>query len=169
MFKKTVLLLSLSSAIISCGVANAEDTVSKDMQVTLTVLKACTLSTNPLKFANAYSNAGAQEANTTATVTCTKDTGYYLTASSANSYNMMGSTAVGSTGKSTSSSIAYTLAATMDGDTTRQDLTTASTDVASTGTGSAQTVTLYGDVTASALQNAPAGDYSDTVTLTVNY
>lgn len=169
MFKKTLLLVSLSSTVLFSGMANAvvTQTDPQDMQVTLQVLKACTLSTGNLDFNSVTSDSGAQEQTTTANVTCTKNTDYFITATSANNFTMKPVST--STGTTNTSVIPYTISAKTATEDSRQDLTANGAKARGTGTGSNESVTIYGDVTASALQNAAEGDYADKVTLTVNY
>lgn len=52
-------------------------------------------------------------------------------------------------------------------DAARANLWTTATLVAGTGTGTAQTINVYGRI--AALQNVPAGAYADVVVATVNF
>ena len=66
--------------------------------------------------------------------------------------------------KDTSETVAYNLYS--DANRTSDLATTA---ISGSGSGSAQVIPIYGKVAADALAQAPAGDYADTVTLTVTY
>lgn len=154
----TALTLTAISILFSSATF-AEDstqTAPADMHVKLTVEKSCQISVADMDFGSHASDSGDIKVSAEAAVTCTKGTSYNLTSESGRAYAMKN--------KDASETVAYNLY----GDPSRtSDLST--TAITGTGNGSVQTIPIYGKVAADALAQAPAGDYTDTVTLTVNY
>lgn len=153
---KIVFIMTVASMLSASAFA---DTKQANMEVSLTVLKACRLSTNDLNFGSHMSSEGALEETSTASVVCTKKTPYQLSATSANSFNMKQ--------KNGSDEVAYTLSATTSAG--KQTLSTANTFASGVGTGDVEEVRMTGNVTSGALQAASAGTYTDTVVLSVSY
>ena len=159
MLKKTLLLISLSSALGFTSASYASDSTyteqaTANMNVSLTVLKACSITANDMNFGKQYSNAGDLSVQTTASVICTKNTPYNVSSDSSHDYEMS---------DTNGDKIAYSLFADQAAST---PFTTGTTG---TGTGVAQNINIYGKVATAALQVAPAGDYNDTVLLKVDY
>jgi spore coat protein U-like protein len=129
--------------------------------LTVTIVAACTISANPLSFGN-YSGA-VLDSTTTLSVTCTDTTPYNVglsagTATGATVTNRMMTGPGGAT-------LDYSLSSNST-HTTNWGNSTGSW-VGGTGTGSAQTLTVYGQVPAN--QHDVSGTYTDTIIATVNY
>ena len=117
--------------------------------------------TNIRKSTSVTGSTSAADTSTTVPVICTND-------ASASVTGALGSNAVGSARKMVSGSnlLTYELYA----DSARTTVLDASTGaIAYTGTGSTETVTIYGRVAASDIALAKKGNYSDTVALTITY
>lgn len=166
MFKKTLLLISLSSTVMFSGMANATAPNQANMHVKLTVEAACTINIGDMDFGQSFSNADHADATAKGKVTCTNGTAYSVSATSQSGFVMSG---VSSTSSNLSSSdkVAYTLYS--DPNHTNSLNTSGAKTESRTGIGTAQDLTIYGQVSGSALQTAKAGDYTDVVALVVNY
>ena len=117
--------------------------------------------TNSRKSTNLTSSTNAADASTTVPVICTNAASASVTAA-------LGSNAVGNARKMVSGStlLTYELYA----DSARTTVLNASTgSISYTGTGTAETVTIYGRVAAADIASATKGNYSDTVALTITY
>lgn len=131
--------------------------------VSATVLDSCSVSANDLDFGNYDPVAGAPlDAATTVVVTCTNGTGYDVALDAG-----LGAGATIATRRMTAG--AETLDYSLYTDAGRTDLWgEAGGDLVSgVGNGAAQTLNVYGRVPIN--QPAPAGDYEDTITVTVTY
>jgi len=154
------LVIGLCAALVPPGEADAGNT-STTMAVSATVLSYCSVSTLPLAFGN-YSGS-AVSASTTVTVTCTLGTAFNLGIDAG-----LGSGATVAARKMTygANTLTYGLYSNA-GATTVLGSTIGTNTVADTGTGTAQTVTVYGQIPAG--QAVAPGTYSDTVTVTITY
>jgi spore coat protein U-like protein len=167
--RKLPISLLVAGALLASGIVSAANPATTTFTVTATVLKNCTVSAANLVFGNYTPTAGALTANTTVSVSCTKNTSFNteLTA-----------------GTTTGATVAQRLLSDGAGDTLQYNLYTTSglttpwgitvgTDtVAGTGTGMATAVvqTVYGQLVDSAANQAvPPGNYSDTITVDVAY
>lgn len=150
----------LTLGLISTPAAALTQTAT--IAVSATVVDSCSISANSLGFGT-YAGA-ALPASTTITVTCTNLGSYQV--------GLNGGTTTGGTdvarimqgpGLNVLNYNLYTTAglATVWGNTAAHNW------VVGTGTGSAQTLTVYGNVTAA--QPLAVGSYSDSITATVNY
>lgn len=153
------LLTGLGSA--STGwAATATDT----FQVTATVPDECIISATDMAFGNYSVTAGtAVDGATTLSVTCSGGTAYEVSLDAG-----AGSGATATTRKMTSG--ANTLDYSLYQDAGRTQVwgdTAGSNTVSGSGTGSAQTINVYGRISAS--QAAAAGAYSDTITATISF
>lgn len=139
-------------------------TVSASMAVSVTVPTNCTISANPLNFGN-YTGL-VLNGTTTLAVTCTNTTTYQIGADNGQNAQFIGVWAkymLGPSGNKLRYHLYPNAARSIEWGTT------AGTDeVAGTGTGIAQTITVYGTVGAGSYGSAP-GAYSDTVTITITY
>lgn len=147
------------------GPCLAAGSVSAQFHVTATVLNNCAVSAGDLAFGS-YSASSASPATATSTiqVTCTTSLPYTVA--------LDGGTSAGNVAARTmSDGAAHTLGyglytsgayATLWGDGTGGTST-----MAGTGSGTAQSLTVYGRIPAA--QFVAAGSYSDLVTVTVNY
>lgn len=154
--------LSAQAATYSNGTATATFLVS------LTITSSCTVSANALAFGTKGLLNTAATGSSTLSVTCSNTTPYNI---GLNAGTGTGSTAAarlltGTTTGNTTTTVSYKLM--QDAALTTNWGTTQGTDtVAGTGTGSAQTVTIYGQVPT---QTTPAPDtYQSTVTATVYF
>ncbi|MBU9437831.1 spore coat U domain-containing protein [Burkholderia multivorans] len=164
--------LSTLSAAMLAGTAHAatysNGTATATFTVTLTLQPNCTIAANPLNFGTNGVLATAINQQTTLNVTCTNTTPYNVgldagtvTGSSVASRLMAGT----STGNTTTT-VAFQLYQDA-GRTTIWGNTQGTNTVAGTGTGAAQSLTVYGQVPA---QATPKPDtYQTTVTATVYF
>lgn len=129
--------------------------------LTVTIQPACAISANPLAFGN-YSGA-LVNATTTLSVTCTDTTPYNvgLSAGSGSGATVTNREMTGPGG----ALLNYSLYSNSSYSTNWGN--SAGSWVGGTGTGSAQTLTVYGQIPAG--QHPTAGSYSDTIIATVNY
>lgn len=140
-------------------------TAQTSFSVTATVLASCTVSAGTLAFGN-YTPTSGSPADSTSTidVTCTNGTTYTVALDGGATENNVGARAMSDANAHTLSYEIYTDAshATMWGDGTGSTITKSGM-----GSGALQAITAYGRVPAS--QFAAAGNYADTVTVTVSY
>jgi len=143
------------------GAALAATTTTTTMSVSATVLASCTVAASALAF-GAYTGT-VLTATTTISVTCTSTTPYNV-----------GLDAGGGTGATVANRLMVSGAATLAyglysnaGRTTVWGNTVGTNTVAGVGTGTAQSLTVYGQI-AAGLTPAP-GSYTDTVGVTVTY
>lgn len=146
-------LVVVAAALTLSGAARASTTTTASMAVSAEVTNSCTASAAPLAF-GAYTGSQVDQ-SADLTVTCTKDASYAITLDD-------GQAASGAQRQLASGSerLAYDLYS----DSGR---TTAWSSVPGTGTGAAQTVTVFGTLPAG--QNVAAGSYADTVVATITY
>lgn len=155
--KYTLLAAALASTIGYAGMTTAA-TTTNSFDAIITIEKSCDVSTgiSDMDFGTAnFQTVTPIDKQTTITVKCTQDASYDVGLSGSGSMN------------NGSDTIAYA----MYSDASRSTSwgSTVGTDtVAGTGDGTDQTMTVYGRV-ASIPATAPAGNYSDTVTVTVTY
>lgn len=141
--------------------AMATTTATSTFQVSATVLPSCQISATGLSFGS-YSGA-ALSATSTISVNCTQNLGYNIGLSGGSSGGTVASRVMAGPGGAT---LAYGLY--KDANHTANWGETVGTDTEQgNGTGSAQTITVYGLLPAS--QQATAGSYTDTITATVTY
>jgi len=161
------LLLALSAAAALSGAGAA--TVTGNFQVQATVLSACTVSGSLLNFGNGIDPLAATlplDASSTLTVQCTNTTPY--------SVSLSAGAHAGGAGNFASRAMqngAHTLGYQLYLDASRAtvwgDGSGGSAPVAGTGSGSNQSLTIYGRLPS--LTGALPGTYSDTVTVTITY
>lgn len=142
-------------------VAAQAATATTTFAVTATVLSTCLISATPLAFGN---YTGAQtDATSTLSVTCTNTTAYNVGLDAGQATGATVTTRAMQNGTNT---LGYALYS----DTARSvnwGNTVPTDTVAGTGSGIAQTLTVYGRIPAGSLP-AP-GAYADTITATVTY
>ncbi len=151
------------STVVMSGSAFAA-TATTTMPVSMTITAGCQVSAGTLAFGTATGLFSIVNATTTLSVTCTNTTPYTI-----------GLDAGGGTGASTTTrkmtgpsaaTISYQLFQNA-GLTTNFGNTISTDTVAGTGSGSAQSISVYGRVP---VQTSPApGSYSDVVNVTVTY
>lgn len=143
-------------------------TAGSTLDVSATVTANCVVSTTALAFGNVDVTGGSNVDGTGGlSVTCTKDTGWTATADEGGSTGATLATRKLTDGTNFLNYALYTDSART---TVWGDGTTAGADGTFTGigTGSAQASTIYGRIP-SGQTSLPAGDYSDTVNVTVTY
>jgi spore coat protein U-like protein len=153
----------LSAAYALCAPARA-GTDTDAMAVTATVVASCDVAANDLNFLNYDPVSGAPvDASTTLEITCTNGAAYVVALDEGTG---AGATIAARRMTSGANTLVYSLyrdaaRTTLWGETSGVDT------VAGTGSGTQQTLTVYGR--APTAQTAPAGAYADTVTVTVSY
>jgi spore coat protein U-like protein len=132
--------------------------------VSATVLKVCVVSVGSLAFGNYLANSGSPtDSSANITVTCTTGTTYTVALDAG-----LGSGATTSSRKMTFSSHTIDYGLYQDSSRSTNWGNNVGTDTeAGTGSGSAQTLTVYGRIPIAQYLNP--GAYTDTVTVTVNY
>jgi len=173
-FKPSILKRAIVSAIaiwatILCTQLHA-DTDTSVMSVSVRVKHSCSIDTNPMTF-RAYNGAvtnasSALDATATLISLCTSGTAALITM---NAGTFVGSGSdVAPVRRMTSGGGDY-LVYQVYSDASRETIwgNTTSTGVALTGTGSTQTLTVYGSIPSA--QMVPAGDYSDHIIVTITY
>lgn len=154
--------LAIVAAIVLGTAPSAQGTTATTtIAVSATVLSFCSISALPLAFGN-YSGS-LLSASTTVSVTCTVGTTFNIgidaglgTGASVTERKMQ-------SGANTLSYGLYSNA----GATTVIGSTIGTNTISNTGTGSSQTITVYGQVPAA--QAVAPGVYTDTVTVTITY
>ena len=141
------------------------------MTITATISSSCTVtagSSSAIAFGNVLSTATNLTANSAISINCPSGTAYYVGLRPSNNNTAGAGVMSGTNGNS--ATIAYQLRSTSGiGGTVWGDTATSSSvgnGVGSTGTGSAQSRTVYATVPS---VNDKPDTYSDTVTVTVNY
>ena len=164
-------LARLAALVGACLLAApvAAGTAGTTFQVNATVVSACMVSGSLLNFGgaiDALSSAVPLDASSTLTVQCTNTTPYSVALSAGQ--NAGGATNFSSrTMKNGSHTLGYQLYTDSARATVWGDGTLGSSTVTGTGTGSNQSLTIYGRVPT--LSGAVPGTYSDTVTVTISY
>lgn len=159
--------LVLAAALLASSLSLA-GTVGNTFQVTATINSACTVSGSTLNFGSAIdplATATPIDATSTLSVRCTNTTPYTVALNAGS--NAGGASAFGARAmKSGSNTLAYQLYLDSGRGTVWGDGTASST-YAGTGTGSTQSLTVYGRLPS--LAGVVPGSYTDTVTVTVTY
>lgn len=161
-------LLRLAAVAIALGLAApALAQTTANITVTASVARSCHITATPIAFPAYDPLAGAAvEATGGITVTCTLDTGWWVGLNAGgNSAQGGGSPRAMANTTTAGTFLGYDLYS--DPGRTTAWSNTQALGVAGTGAGVAQPATVYGRIRAG--QNVPAGDYSDTVTATVNF
>ena len=158
------LLLIPAAAALPSG-AHA-DTAGSTLSVSATVTANCTVSTSALAFGNVDTLSGANVDGTgSLSVTCTNGTAW---AASAGTGAGSGASFVGRRMTAGPDWLSYNLFTNASRTTVWGDGTGSTATITGTGSGSAQAVTIYGRVN-SGQTSAPAGNYADTVAVTITY
>ena len=155
-----VACLLLATAGLATPAISATDT--DPLSVTATVVATCSITGATLAFGNYNSTQNDVSANLS--VSCTNTTAYTVTLNEG-----LGASATTSSRKMTKTSDTPTLnyALYSDAGRTANWGDQAADDVAGTGNGAAQTLTVYGRITSGQLPTP--GAYTDTVTATITY
>jgi spore coat protein U-like protein len=138
-------------------------TASSTIAVSATALALCTVSATSMAFGN-YSSTAVLDASTSVGVTCTNGTSYTVGLDNGTTSGATSATRLMAGGGSD------TLGYSLYKDSARSSVwgnSVGSNTTAGTGSGSLQSLTVYGRVPAS--QFVAPGAYTDTVTVTVSY
>jgi len=138
------------------------DTATTTFQVTAVVQASCTIAANPLGFGN-YTGV-VLNSTTTVFVTCSKATTYDL---GLNAGTATGATVTNRSMTGPASSLLNYRLFSNSGRTTNWGNTVGTDTVAGTGSGAAQSLTVYGQIPAGQLVRP--GNYTDTITATLTY
>ncbi|SEK61340.1 Spore coat protein U (SCPU) domain-containing protein [Roseateles sp. YR242] len=163
-----VVLFSVLAALLSFGVEAAPNTTSGTLTVGATILVACNVAGGTLNFGSTIDplqSSGPIDASTNLSVTCTNTTPYSVALSAganAGGLNAFSARAM----KSGTNSLPYQLYLDAAHSKVWGNGTNSSVHTG-TGTGTQQSLTVYGRLPTVA--NAVPGDYSDTVTVTITY
>ncbi len=143
-------------------VSTYADTEGGSIAVSAQVAASCTLSTSPLAFGS-YAATADLDVSTDLSLTCSNGTTYDIALDAGG-----GSGATTTTRVMTAGTDLLNYALYSDSGHTQTWGTTVATDtVAGTGTGGAETITVYGRVPQGQYQ--PVASYTDTVNVTVTY
>lgn len=172
-FKTAVLLSSLAigAGLMFSAVQEARGAtpVTNTFPVTATITSACTVSGSNLNFGSAIDPLAAGtplDATSTLTVTCSNTTPYTVALNAG--ANAGGATNFSSrTMKSGSDTLGYQLYLDSGRSSVWGDGTSSSSAKNGTGTGAAQSLSVYGRIPS--LANVVPGSYTDTVTVTISY
>nr|WP_321877630.1 spore coat U domain-containing protein [Paraburkholderia bannensis] len=163
--KTAALDVVIAALAATCGPHAHAGTATAPFQVTLTIQAACTISANALNFGTNGVLASNIDQSTTLTVTCSTGSPYTV--------SLDAGTTTGSTIPNrllTNSGATVTVSFNLYQDAARTQIwgqTVGTNTVAGTGTGAAQTLTVFGRVPP---QNTPAPNtYQTTVTATVAF
>lgn len=145
----------------------AADTDDDTLDVTATVTSTCSITAGTLAFGNVDVTSGNNvDTSTTINVTCTSGTDWE--ASADEGLGEDATLAIRQMTDGDDNTLDYILSTQSDYSDIWGDGVDTTELVTGTGTGSAQTPTIYGRVL-SGQSTAPTGAYSDTVTVTVTY
>jgi spore coat protein U-like protein len=167
MIKSSSRFLAASSAALLAGLAfstaEASTTLTTTFQVSLTITSSCVISANPLNFGSSGVLSATVAQSTTLNVTCTNTTPYSI---GLDAGNATGSTVNARLLSSGTANVSYQLYSDT-GRTTVWGNTIGTNTISGTGSGSVQSLTVYGAVPA---QTTPAaGSYTSTVTMSVTF
>ncbi len=158
-------VLLVGSATLLPSLASAQS-ASSTLSVNATVTANCTVSTNSLSFGNVNTISGANfDQSGGINVLCTNGTPWTASAGLGAGTGASFASRVMTSGSDT---LAYNLYTNAARSTVWGDGSGTTSQLVGTGSGSTQTVTVYGRV-ASGQSSAPAGVYADTVSVTVSY
>jgi len=142
-------LLALTAATATIAMTGTAMAATANLTVTASITNACSITGGTLSFGSldTLSPSNVTATSSGVTVTCTKGDNYTV----AVDHGVNASSGTQAYLSNGTDKIAYSV----------------SVPTLSAGTGSAQTIALAGSITASAYTMASAGDYSDTMTITV--
>lgn len=162
---KTLIAAGAAAASLIATPAFA-DSKSANLGVSATVAANCTISTSALAFGNIDTlSASAVNGTGGVAIACTNGSTWTATA---NAGSGTGATFAARRMTSGANTLAYSLFTDAGRTTVWGDGTASSGVITSTGTGSTQNITIYGQIPGSQT-GVPAGSYSDTVSVTVTY
>jgi spore coat protein U-like protein len=166
---KPAVVLAIGLGLAALSGASFAGTATTTFNVTITLVSSCAISANNLNFGSSVGLlTSAVTGSTTLSVTCSNTTPYNVgldpgtVSGSTVAARLMAGTATGNT----STTMSFELYTT-SGLTSVWGNTVGTNTVSGTGTGAAQTLTVYGQVPA---QTSPKPDtYQTTITATVSY
>lgn len=159
-----IILAAAGTAIFSSPASAG--TRSSTLSVDATVTANCTISTSPLNFGSVDTLSGSPVDGTGGiTVTCTNGT---VWSAAADAGSGSGATFASRRLTQGADTLSYNLYTNAGRTSIWGDGTGSTVTIGNTGTGAAQTVTVYGRIPGSQ-SSAPAGSYADTVSVTVTY
>lgn len=176
LFAKVAVIASLAALGTFAASANASTAVGT-FQVLMTVTSSCSVTGNNIQLGPVAGIApGAvigTSGNSTISVTCSNGTAYNVGLQSSNNSSTAGVGTLKGTGSNTDTATyqLYKTAATAGNEWGNSGVspTAVGNGVAGTGTGSAQSISVYAKVSNATPTNPVADSYSDTVTATVYY
>jgi spore coat protein U-like protein len=145
----------------------ATSPVTATFQVKMTIQKACTVtagSGSDIDLGTVDSTAVDTSSSNTISVTCSNTTPYYVGLAPSNANTAGAGTMAGTSGDNVPYQLYSDAGTTIWGNTATS--TAVGNGVAGTGTGSAQSLTVYATAPSA---NFTPGDYADTVTVNVNF
>lgn len=160
--KSAVVLAALAVALPGAAQAGTQST---SMSVSATVTANCSVSTTSVAFGSVDTLSGNHDATGSVSVTCTNGSAW---SASANAGSGSGATMASRRMTAGANTLNYTLYTDAARNNVWGDGTGSTATVGNTGTGAAQTFTVYGRVP-SGQTSVPAGSYSDTVSVTITY
>lgn len=141
-------------------------TASSSLDVSATVTPNCTVTTSPIAFGTVNTLSGSNvDGNGGVSVTCTNGTAW---AASAGTGSGSGASLASRRMSSGSNVLNYNLYTNSSRNTIWGDGTASTSTIANNGTGATQSFIVYGRI-AAGQASVPAGNYSDTVSVTVSY
>jgi spore coat protein U-like protein len=165
-FRKPALPAATILAAAAFAAPTYATTAGSTLSISAAITANCTVSTSAVAFGNVNTLSGsAVDASGSIIVTCTNGTAWSAAAGPGGG---SGSTVAARAMTSGSNLLNYSLYSDSGRTTLWGDGTLSTTAITGTGSGSAQTSTIYGRV-ASGQTSAPAGSYTDTVAVTVTY
>lgn len=164
-YRNNFFLLALFFGMANAAPAAIAQTATTTFPVTATVLKSCSVSATPLAFGT-YNPTSATplDATTTLSVLCTVGTSFTV---GLNAGTAAGATVTTRQMSNGANRLNYALFQQAGRTTNWGNTPGTDTPPATTAPVTPSALTVYGRVPAG--QNVPAGDYTDTITVTVNY
>jgi spore coat protein U-like protein len=162
--KSSAFVLGAAAALALPGAAHA-GTQSTNMGVSATVTANCSITVGNVAFGNVNSLGGNHDATGSVTVNCTNGAPWSVTADAGT-----GASATMATRRMTlgANTLNYSLFVDSGYATVWGDGTSSTAAITGTGTGAAQTRTVYGRIPAGQT-GARTGGYSDVISVTVTY
>jgi spore coat protein U-like protein len=169
MKKVSARMLTVAGAVaLALGGMSGSQAATDNLDVSATVVANCTITANALDLGNydpvGANAAAAATASSTLSVTCTSGAAANVTLGQGGSADT-GSTDADPARRLTDGTNFLNYGLFTDSGYTDEWGNTVATGVAHTGTGSAASLTVYGNIPAA--QNVPAGAYTDTVVATI--
>jgi len=161
----TIFATAAAAASLAAPGAALAGTQSSTLGVSATVTANCTVSTTAVAFGSVNTLSGATDATGSVSVTCTNGSGW---SAAANAGAGTGATLASRRMTAGANILSYSLYTDAARASIWGDGSAGTSAVSNTGTGAAQTFTVYGRVP-SGQTTVPAGSYADTVSVTITY